>query len=60
MSGLDFIRLIANGEIPASDAITRVGRKLKEENEHLRGNNYKARKEEEENVRQKIVQNWNS
>lgn len=55
MSGLDFLRMISNNEIPTADAITRVARKIKEEREELRGENYKERKQEEEKVRQQIV-----
>ena len=55
MSAIDLLSLISNGSVPMPDAITRVARKLKEHNPSLRGKNDKARKQEEELVREQIV-----
>jgi hypothetical protein len=46
-----FLHLYSIGELTNHDTITRIRRKVQEENEHLRGNKYKARMEN-----QKVVQ----
>ena len=55
MSAIDLLSLISSGTIPMPDAITRVGRKLKEHDPALRGKNDKAKKKEEEKVRTQII-----
>ena len=54
MTALDFLKKFGNGGYVSPDAITRVRRKLQEEDKSLRGDKYKSRHEEEEEVRTNI------
>ena len=44
ISAFEFLQMYAENQLPTIDYITRIRRKIQEENEHLRGTNYKARK----------------
>ncbi len=55
LSAIDLLSMMAEGKLPHSESITRVRRKLQEEYPDLRGKTYKARKQEEEKVRQQII-----
>lgn len=50
----ELLRMLSNKELPNIEAITRARRKLQEENPELRGNTYKGRKEEEQDVRKNM------
>lgn len=54
MTAFEFLKLFANSEYVLPDAITRVRRKLQEEDKSLRGEKYKSRHTEEEDVRLNI------
>lgn len=54
MSAMQLLNVIALKQVPSSDAITRVARKLREEKPELRGQNYNDKKELETEVRKNI------
>ena len=54
ISARTFLKYLSEGRLTSQDSITRARRKLQEENIELRGNKYKARQTEENNVRQNI------
>jgi hypothetical protein len=53
-SAMDFLRGFARGEYPLPDSITRVRRKLQEQEPSLRGESYKKRHSNEADVRNNI------
>jgi hypothetical protein len=54
MTAFDFLSEFANGNFASPESIRRSRAKVQEQNENLRGANYKARKKEEEEVRNEI------
>lgn len=54
ISGLDFLHLLAEQKIPFPDGITRVRRKLQENNPDLRGLSYRKRHKIESEFRKEI------
>lgn len=54
MTAMDFLHLLAGGNIPLPDNITRARRKLQEKHPELRGKNYQKRKNEADNMRNDI------
>jgi hypothetical protein len=54
ITAIEFLKRFANNDYVLPDAITRVRRKLQEEDESLRGEKYKNRHSEEEEVRTNI------
>lgn len=54
MSGMDFLNLLAGGNIPFPDNITRTRRKLQEKHPELRGKNYHKRKTDGDEMRNDI------
>jgi hypothetical protein len=57
ITAFELLKMYAKNELPTVDYITRVRRKLQEDNENLRGKTYKARKNKEEEVKQNINKN---
>ncbi len=54
MSANDLLLEFSNGNLKSPESIRRSRCKVQEQNEHLRGSNYKARQKEEEEVRNEI------
>jgi hypothetical protein len=54
MTASELLAKLSKGQLTASDTITRARRKVQEENEGLRGSNYKGRQEKEQEVRKNI------
>jgi hypothetical protein len=54
MSGLDFLQMFANGDLPHSESIRRVRQKLQEDNDYLKGENYKQRQRDSEEIKNGI------
>lgn len=54
MDGFELLKLISQDKYPSYDTIARVRRKLQEENEHLRGESYRERHNQEADVRARI------
>lgn len=54
MSAFDLLNMYAKNELPTIDYITRVRRKLQEDNPELRGKNYKARQNKAEEITKQI------
>ncbi len=54
MTASELLGKLSKGKLTASDTITRARRKVQEENEGLRGSNYKGRQEKEQEVRKNI------
>ena len=54
MSGLDFLQMFANSEVPHSESIRRVRQKLQEDNDYLKGENYKQRQRDSEEMKKEI------
>jgi len=53
-SAMDFLKGFAKGQFPLPDSITRVRRKLQEQEPELRGDAYKKRHSNEADVRKNI------
>jgi hypothetical protein len=53
-TALEFLYQIASGKFPLPDTITRVRRKLQQDDASLRGNTYEARHQYKRNVRKQI------
>jgi hypothetical protein len=53
-TALDFLRALASGKFPLPDTITRVRRKLQEQNPSLRGDSYKTRQLYRSDVKKEI------
>ena len=54
MRGLDFLQMFANGEVPHSESIRRARQKLQEDNDYLKGENYKQRQRDSEEMKKEI------
>jgi hypothetical protein len=54
MNGLDLLMFVADGRLTPSDSITRVRRKLQEEYEHLRGESYVARQNNQAKIKKQL------
>jgi hypothetical protein len=53
-TALDFLRALSSGKFPLPDTITRVRRRLQEQNPSLRGDTYKIRQLYRSDVRKEI------
>lgn len=53
-TALEFLYAIAYGKLPLPDTITRVRRRLQEQDPSLRGNDYQKRKMHQKDVRENI------
>lgn len=53
-TALEFLKDLANGKFPSPDTITRVRRKLQEQDENLRGKKYVKRHDLESETRKEI------
>lgn len=51
ISGYDLLKIYAEGKLTSHDVITRARRKAQEDDKELRGDNWKNRQDEEEEVR---------
>lgn len=56
MSAMDFLHLLAGGNIPLPDNITRTRRKLQEKHPELRGKNYQRRKTDGDDMKRDIFE----
>lgn len=54
VSGLDVLKMVAEGKLTSPETIRRMRQKLQEENEHLRGDNYIARKNKSSQVKTEL------
>jgi hypothetical protein len=50
----DFLKKMSDGKLTSFESISRARRKIQEQNPLLRGNNYKERKENSDDIREKI------
>jgi len=51
ISAMSMLKLIAEGKVSNAQSITRAARKLRADFDHLQGKEYKARKNNEENIK---------
>jgi hypothetical protein len=54
MSAYELLYKMVNDELPSWESCTRIRRMIQEDNEHLRGTNYKKRQEKQEEVQQDL------
>jgi hypothetical protein len=51
---VDFLRMFVKGDLTSTETISRVRRKLQEQEPHLRGEKYRQRHEEKDTITQNI------
>jgi len=54
MSAMDFLKIYAEGKLPAAESIRRVRQSLQEKNPELRGKAYNERQRQEKGVRMNV------